>query len=456
MESSELVDPPLLPRAPGSAVPLTALQRRMWTNGLKRGTRLSELRTCAVSTHLSGPLHAGVVRESLAALVGRHESLRTRFVAVDGKPQQQVDPARDFRLQVLDLSRVPARRVDEEAKSAAQMFVDEKIDLACGPVFDARLLKLSDLEHVLIVVVDHIVSDNVSCSIIDKELWTFYNQGARSIALSLPPLEVQFSDYAAWQERTYPSWLTRHAPYWNERLAGARRIDLPCDTGGSSQPTRARLSFPFGLNLSAQLRQVAWQERTLLPLVVLAAYVVAMARWSGQRDFVLAFASHGRQRRKELSGMIGCLATPLYLPVEMSADESFIDLLHQLKLELSLAYRHQDFGRVPDFNTECTAAITFNWLSTEWTNSSLQKSDSDSPVERRPFEIRLFAEKIDPNFRFATMFRETPDGIVADAWYRPDLFLPGTIKQFGRDLCWLAQEFTRQPTAPIALKFASS
>lgn len=452
----ELVDDlglPLRPRPAGCLVPLTASQLRLWKGDLQQGSCPSYLRTCAVSMRLMGPWRIDLLRRCIDELVRRHESLRTRFVSIDGVARQRIDVATGCHFEVLDLA---ARKTNETGVAAgrlAQNVVDELVDVCAGPLFATKLLKLSDHEHVLIIVVDHLVSDKLSNEIISWEFRALYSQAIQARPFSLPALPIQFGDYAVWQEQTRDVWMEKHAPYWKARMAGAQRTrffpsDLPTDV---EHPTRAMQAFPFGEALSTKLRQVSWRERTLLPVAVLAVYAVSMSRWRGQMDFILAFASHGRHGRPQLAYVVGCIATPLYLRIEVSKEDSFVGLMKRLGTELKSAYGHYDFNRVPDLVPECTLAHIFSWLSAPSLPSQVEHGHADEgDVQMQPFPLRSFSERVSTPFRFAAFFSDTADGIAANIWYRSDLFEGSAIEEFGHELRSLAEKLADQPHARIA------
>lgn len=452
----ELLDPtdiPLRPRLAGCPVPLTAGQLWLWDDMIKRGTRLSEWRMCAASVRILGPLNTCLMRRSIEAVVQRHESLRTRIIQVDGIPRQHIDAASDDHFEVIDLAKVSPINVQREAKHVAQEFIEEKIDLSVGPLFDAKLLRLSNREHVLILALDHIVSDAVSYGILSRDIWTLYNQAAQGLPFSLPQLPVQFADYAVWQQRTYDAWLKKHEAYWRGRLTGAPRIQLPLGNGLAEvkHPTVSMLHIPFGKALSAKLRDVARRERTLLPLVVLTVYAAVVSRWCSQGDLVLGFASHGRHSRPELENMIGFLATGLLLRIEITKEESFLDLLKRVNLEFYSACNHQGIGRLRDIVPECTIDVGFNWITTNWSRRSVhQKGEADGPVKMQPFPIQTFRSVEAPFLKFVPLFSDTAAGIIVTVLYRPDLFAKSTIERFGHSLRLFAAEFTQRPLASVA------
>lgn len=458
MELSDPADLPLQPRPAACNVPLTAMQLRVWTDVLNRGARLSDLRICATSVRVLGPLSISLIRRCINALMQRHEALRTKFVAAGSTLTQHIDQVGECPLDIVDISATAADDIENEARRLAQEFMDEQKHLTIGPLFEAKLLRLSEREHVLVLAVDHIISDNVSCEIIGREIWILYNQAAQGLSFSLPPLPVQFADYAFWQEQTYDAWLKKHEPYWRKRLTGAPRVELPLISSlqDAQTPTRTMLAFPFDEALSAKLREMAWRERALLPAVMFALCIAALSRWCNQRDLVLTFVTHGRLGRPKLAGMVGCLAGYMYLRIEIAEEDGFVDLLKRVNLEFSSANRHQDFDRVPVLIPECADGLSFNWLSTDKIPQPFEQMHADSQVELQPFPIRPFSERVDAAFKFAVMVSDTDAGIVMNVWYRPDLFAPGVIDQFGRNLRFLAEECVRRPLDPIAcVVFAS-
>lgn len=448
MEQLCIQDALIRPRAAGCPVPLTALQLRWWKSFVSQGER-SEWRMCAGSVRISGALNTCNLQTSMEIVLQRHESLRTRIVPVNGVPRQRIDPAGTAAMTTIDLSTLPMISAEREATRLGQEFIEERIDLSVGPLFAAKLFRLSDREHVLILGLDHIVSDLASYGILKREIWTLYNQAAHGQSLSLPPLPVQFADYAVWEELTYDSWLRRHGAYWKQRLAGVSPLDFPPDSnsGKATHATGATLHFPFGKALTTGLGELARRERIQLPVVVLAAYAALVSRWFDRRDFVLGFFSHGRHGREELEAMIGLLVNYLHLRIEVTPQESFADLLRRVSLEVRAAQEHQDFNRVPDLIPECKTELSFNWLSTRRTASNIAyQREANFSIKTRQFALKTAW----PIHKLLPLFADTPAGICMTIMYRSDLFAPSTIHRFARNLGSFLEELARAPRAPIA------
>lgn len=325
----------------------------------------------------------------------------------------------------------------------AQQFVDSKIHLSTGPLFEARLFRLSDSEHVLILLADHLIADAGSCAILTRDLWSLYQQGMRGMPLSLPDLPIQFADYAVWQHRTYPAWLEQHESFWRGRLERAPRTVLTPDAelAPVDHPVGATLHFPFGKRLTLSLQELARRERTLLALVVLAVYAITMSRWCKQHDLVIEFVSHGRYGRPELENMVGFLANSLYLRIETKDDDAFLDVLKRVSREFHAAYEHQDYGQLIYFLPQCATDLSFNWIPNTWgRKSSGSPQEPELGLKLLPFPVTFIWP-----VKFSPYFSDTPAGIVMTVNYRPDLFAAATIERFGRNLRACAEEFVTQP-----------
>lgn len=452
MDVADPADIPLQPRPPGSLAPLTANTLGLWNTLLEGGAALSSMRQCVSAVRIVGSLDTVAVRRSIEALVHRHEPLRTRIVPVEGVPRQMIDEAGEYHLDVVDLAEGSYADVDHAARHFAQEFLQEKIDVAVGPLFAARLFRLSDGEHVLIVALDHLISDATSWVILEKEFWSLYGQCMRGEPMALPPLPVQFADYSLWQERVRDAWLRKHKAYWIERLAGAPRVQIPLDHAPSElrDPIRDVLHFPLGKTLSVRLREMAQREGTLLPLAVLGIYVAAMAQWCGQRDLLVSFMSHGRHRRPELVNMIGYVAHDQLFRVKLTSEDSCLELMKRVQQEFQAVHEHHDFGLVAELAPGVRTEISFNWQPTNWARSSARQSDDAKSIKLQPFVVNAFPPgKVPSEYRLAPLFYDSATGIVMTVFYRPDLFRRSTIEGFSRRICALATQFVERPHSRI-------
>lgn len=445
-QAQVFAEEPIQPRPSDCLVPLMSVQRGIWDYYMKQNRELSE-RFCAVSLRVCGALNIPLLQKSIEAVVARHESLRTRFVAVDGVPRQHIDPACEFHLEVIEPVATSPASIAEEVDRLVHEFYHEKVDISVGPLFAAKLFRISDSEHVLLLTIEHIISDGVSLAILGREVWTLYDQALRGLPLRLPPLLVQLGDYAVWQHKTYDTWQKKHEAYWKERLRNAPRLELPRDEGAVEvTPVVSEiLRFSFGHVLSARVREVARRERTFPALVVLTFYLAVMSRWYNQRDLMLVFISHGRNR-PELANVIGFLVEFLYLRIEVSPEDRFIDLLKRVHSEFHSASYHQPFDPVQDLAPDYSTDLSFNWQPSNWAPWLADRQwQVNDQVTIRPYPLKPSIPA-----QFGQWFFETSDDIDVTVLYSSDSYSSTTIEQFRRELLLFAENCTQHPLTRVA------
>lgn len=460
---------PIRPRTTDSPVLLTAPQRRAWEFLTRRGKALS-LRMCASAVRVLGPLDIGRLQRSIEALIHRHESLRTRFVMVEGTVRQHIEAPAEYRLNLVDLSKQPERHA--EVKVLVQQFMDQQIDLLTGPLFEASLWKLSDQEHVLVLLVDHLVSDGVSNGILTREMWTLYDQSVRGQSFSLPPLPVQFADYAVWHQQTHDAWMQRHERYWRERLKGVQPLDVPLDDVPEEADNSAGVTtyIPFGDTLSAELRDVARREQTLLSLIVLTAYALVISNWCRRDDLLIHFMSHGRHHRPELRNVVGCLSNAIHIRIALADHDTFRTLLTRIQREFSSAFQHQDFDRVPGFIPECQSKVGFNWQPTSWAGGRLDHHvvlECASELDRQPdwgrdpdksqgmgcdaIRIEPFEARSPVSVKFGPVMFDKVPGILMAVAHQANPLAQRAIERFGQNMLLAMGEFAKSPSARTAI-----
>jgi hypothetical protein len=411
---------------------------------------------CASAVRILGPLDPDLLRKGIDATVQRHESLRTRFRSQNGQLCQQVDSSNDPVFTVIDLSELPLSAAERAAQPLVQEFIDAPVDLSAGPLFEARAWKLGTNDYILVLLIDHMISDGLSNGILCREIWSSYQRAARGESPVLPRLAVQFADYAVWQERTREPWMAAHSAYWSRHLQGIRRMELPKDDASSSERRcdGSMLHLPFGEPLTTSLRQTARAERTLTSLLVLTAYAVVMSSWCRQEDLLILFASHGRQQ-PGLQNVIGFVATFLPLRVAVRGDATLHALIEQIKHELAAALRHRDFDRVPDFVPQCKSEAIFNWQIVASERSALdQHTMLEAVAPRDALKDELLIEPLAVRFpnraKFVPVIFDTASGLHLTVNFRPDLLASTTVGRFGRNLLLVARELVADASRRIA------
>jgi hypothetical protein len=368
----------LVPRARPERVPLTFTQLAHW-HRYHLATR-RHMRQIASATRLQGPLRLEALRASIAEVFRRHEALRTRPVLSDGIAAQTISEPAEF---VLEIDQLPASINGSREREVEQWIVRhaaEEIDVARDPLFSIRLLKEGDDQHLLLVAMDHMISDGVSGNIVLQEIMTAYAQAAKGLAISLPPMSVQLADYALWQQDVERSWIARRAAYWTRRLAGCQPVQFPSSDRPRQEGRRGWGTAPIRIDsgLKMALTALSRRRRTTLVMSVLAAYTALLMRWCNVSDIVVPYVTDGRMVR-QVENSVGYFAFSLYLRMTLPESTTFSGLMQQVAAEYSAAHEYADFGYADALEPErgFTRNSAFNWVP-QASNAETPENDATS------------------------------------------------------------------------------
>ncbi len=431
-------------------IPLSLAQERLWF--LEQFEPLGGAYNNSIALELEGELDQAALERSFAELVKRHESLRTRIETTpDGKGRQVIDPAGEFRLQVVDLSSWPEAGRRAEAARLAQDEAVRPFDLR-SELFRVWLFRVSAEEHILLMMLHHIMSDGWSESVLVRELgilYTAYQQGRPS---PLPELEAQYADYALWQrEWLQGEVLERQVAYWRERLRGIpAALELPTDRPrpATFSYKGARHPLAFSRELTARLEALGRRKSATLYMVLLAGLQILLSRWSGQDDIAVGSPIAGRTQRKT-EGMIGFFINTLVMRTELSGDPTFVELLGRVKSVTQRAYTHQDlpFERLVaelqperDLSRQALFQVMFALQ-----NMPLSSSGLPGLTGRR---VPLAAPT--SKFDLTIEFFEMDSGLVGSVEYATDLFDQGTIERFAGNFKTLLEAVVEEADRPIS------
>ena len=335
--------PPLTPVERGGALPLSFAQQRLWFLGQLEPD--SPFYNVPAAVRIRGLLDAEALRRALGEIVRRHEPLRTRFVSDEGQPSQVIMPPSDFDLVTQSLTALPECEREAEALRFAAEEAQRLFDLSAELPLRARLLRLDEEEHILLVTAHHIVSDGWSMRVLVKELAEVY--AALAVGGEVPQRNptVQYADYAAWQRACLSGeMLEAHLAYWKEQLAGCEFVlDLPAARPRPVVQTfrgaTAGLELPPGLG--SALKELSRREGVTLFMTLLAAFDVLLHRYTGQDDIVVGTPIAGRSR-PEVEDLVGLFVNTLVMRTDLSGDPTFAELLRRVREVALGAYAHQD------------------------------------------------------------------------------------------------------------------
>ncbi|MGE8146098.1 condensation domain-containing protein, partial [Pseudomonas frederiksbergensis] len=295
---------------------------------------------------LRGSLDLVALKASLDRLVARHESLRTTFERVGDEPVQVIaSPECGFTLIEEDLRNLSAEQATRSAERISDAEAAAPFDLLNGPLIRGRLLRLADDEYRLLITQHHIISDGWSIDVLVKEFAALYQAFSRQQPDPLPPLSIQYADYAAWQRRHLDGErLAKNVEFWRSHLAGAPAfLTVPTDRPRPAvQDYRgATLSFDLPAGLSNAITRFA-QARAATPFMTLmAAWAVLLVRISGQQDLVIGTVAANRDRQ-DVQSLIGFFVNTLALRVKLHANPTLDEVLLQVRTLMLESSVYQD------------------------------------------------------------------------------------------------------------------
>ncbi|WP_349345022.1 non-ribosomal peptide synthetase [Streptomyces rapamycinicus] len=317
-------------------------QQRLWfLDQLEPGNASYNL---PFAVRVRGRLDISHLSRALSLVVARHEALRTTFGETGGQPVQRIEPPAPVPVR---LEPVPGGSEERlaEVRRLAGAEITEPFDLSTGPLLRAKALRLDEQDHVLLLTVHHVATDAWSQGIVVRELSVAYAALDAGREPVLPPLPVQYADYAEW-ERDWLSGptLRRQVDYWTKRLDGmAPALELPTDRPRPSiarqEGDAVRWELPPELIRSA--RRLGAGENATLYMTLLAAFQLVLGRYVDSDDITVGTPVANRGRA-EVEGLIGFFVNTVVLRTDLSGDPTFRQLLGRVRDMAAGAFAHGD------------------------------------------------------------------------------------------------------------------
>ena len=345
----------LRPRPAGVVPPLSFAQERLWF--LHQFDPDDASYNVYLVRRLGGALDVGALSAAIDGVVARHETLRTSFPNAGGEPAAVLHPAGSVPVEFIRLSGPGAT---QEAERLVAERSNTPFRLADGPPVRVTLIELAPDDHVLCVILHHIICDGVSLNVLFDEISALYQARVAGVADEMPPLRVQYGDFAWWQRTllTQGERAERAFAYWRERLADLPRPEPPArgrpshgqPSHGQAQRSDERQSragraevhaFSIPPDVTATLKQIAAERGATLFMALLAAYHVLLAQRDGRPD-VLAGTVWAMRGRTELEPLIGDLTDILVLRGDLTGNPSFGELLDRTRQTMLDAHAHRD------------------------------------------------------------------------------------------------------------------
>ncbi|MEU4403168.1 amino acid adenylation domain-containing protein [Streptosporangium sp. NPDC023963] len=433
----------------GGPPPLSFGQERLWF--LQQLDPSDASYNMFMVQRLRGHVSIGALRYALGRLVERHETLRARFTSHEGSPVQEIGPPLPVEPDLIDLTRLPATEREARATELVADLTNRPFDLAAGPLLRVHLITMSETDHVLCVVLHHIVADGWSLKILLGELAACYGAHLEGREADLPAPVLEYADYAAWQRGLLDEErVRRQLDYWSGQLAGVPALDVPADrprppVKSSNGDYAARR---IGRELTARLDRLARDERCTQFMVLLAAFQTLLGAHSGQDDVCVGSVIAGRER-PELEQIVGFFPNTLALRGDLSGDPGFRELLGRVRATVLDAFAHQD--------------IPFERLLNEL---RVERDLSTTPLFQAMFVMQdkeaselvmpgIETDVFDPGARqakFDLMLDVTPrsDSLYALLSYNADLFEPDTVARMLRRYERVLEAVADDPDIPLS------
>ncbi|GAA3486532.1 amino acid adenylation domain-containing protein [Streptomyces cremeus] len=464
--------------------PVSSAQRRLWFEDQLRPGRTDY--TVAWPMRLTGALDTTALRTALTALVARHEVLRTRFVGVDGEPVQVIGPPVPLACPLTDLAELPEDTGRARVRARVRAAAGRPFDLATGPLFEAELLREDAKSHVLVLSAHHIVFDGWSWSVLLRDLSALYeaareapvrHEAARApfpqdayppdacestpggVADVLPPLPVQYGDYAVWErELLAGDTLAGHLDHWRAHLDGAPQstvlpVDPAAPAAGARSGAGARCPVSVPAGTAGALAALCADEGATPFMGVLAAVALVLGRYGSTDDVVVGTLSANRSQ-PELEELIGFFVNPLPLRVQLAGDPDFRTLLARCRTTALGAFAHQDlpFDRmVEEFAPRRTPGAT-PWVQVALVmqnGPAEQHALGDLAVE----SLSAVAEGEQGTAAFDLSLHVWPaadGGLEGFVEYACDLFAAPAAERFAGHVRRVLEQAVADPGRPVA------
>jgi amino acid adenylation domain-containing protein len=381
---------------------------------------------------VEGPLDVDALRRAIEAVIERHEVLRTSITIRDGGPVQVIAPPSRVELPQADLTNHP--RAEAEVERLIREAALRPFDLARDLMLQAKLIRLGETEHVLIINLHHIVSDGFSKGIMFRDLSAYYGGFTTGRPPALPELPIQYADYAAWQrERMQGEVYDRLLAYWKRKLAHAPALlELPTDRPRppvqSYRGSHRRRDLPQ--RLLAGFKELARERKATMFMVLLAAYKAFLSRYTGQHDIVIGTPIADRDH-PEVAGLMGFFINTMVLRTDLAGDPTMRELIDRVRDTALDGYDHQEmpFDKLvielkPERDLSYTPVIQSLFSVGHVKGGHVQDLVPELPGLTL---TRMSIDRGSAKFDFTLGVTEGPDWLVMGCEYNTDLFDLETI-----------------------------
>jgi amino acid adenylation domain-containing protein len=450
--TAQLQGPPIRPVPRDGELPLSFAQQRLWfLEQLEPGSAAYNIPD---AYRLHGPLDVAVFERCVNEIIRRHESLRTTFQTVGGKPVQVIAPELKLPIPVISLESPGAAVAEAEVKRLAHEAASQPFDIARGPLMRVKLLRLGAEDHIVLLTTHHIVSDGWSSNILLREITILYQAFAAGQPSPLAEPQLQYADYAHWQrEWLQGETLAAQLDYWKQELADSPPLlELPTDRPRPAVQTfnGSYCKFELPGHLADRLNALCQRAGVTPFMTLLAAFQLLLHRYTGQDDINIGAPVAGRNRA-EIENLIGFFVNTLVLRGRLGGDPAFTELLRRVRETALGAYAHQDlpFEMIVD---ELRLERNLSWSPLFQVMFVMQ----NNPVNAQAIPgAQLTISEVETwsgtaKFDLTLFMTESPTGYAGLFEYNTDLFDQATIERLIGHFETLLAAIAEQPEQRIS------
>ncbi len=446
-QQKQSIEPPLVRLEHKEPAPLSFAQQRLWfIDQLEPGI----VYNMPGAVRLRGELDVAALRRSLSEIVGRHEVLRTSFPQRDGQPFQHIHPPSELDLPFIDLSDKPVEQAETSALMLSQWETKRGFDLSTGPLMRAMLLKVAEADHVLVVTMHHVVSDGWSVGILIREFMQLYRAYSSGRESGLEELPLQYADFAVWQRECLKGdVLEEQMKYWKGQLEGVSALEMPTDRPRPAMASHRgeSVKFSWGEELTGQMKALARREGATLFMVVLAGFQVLLSRYSRQEDVAIG-TDVANRNRSEIEGLIGFFVNQLVLRCRLDPQQSFRQLVSEVREVTLGAYEHQD---LPFEKLVAELALERDMSRAPLSQVKLTLQNTEQPnlnldgLQVNEFDVENGIVKVD----LQLMLHEVEGRLEGALYYATDLYESATAQRILGHLEVLLKSIAANPDRAI-------
>ncbi len=434
----DLSQMPILPRSGDEeSFPLSFAQQRLWfLDQLEPGSPLYNI--CS-PVRINGALNVEALRRAFELIIQKHEVLRTTFFKEGAEARQKIHDTFTLDFEIVDIGK------EDDLEKAIQAEANHSFNLREEAPVRVRLLRRSDREHILVLTLHHIVSDNWSTGVLIREFMDFYPPLAEGREVNITPLTIQYADFAAWQRK----WLSgktlqKQLDYWTARLEGLPPVlDLPTDFPRPAYQSHNGdyITFQLEPQVTAALKKLADAHDVTLFMALMAAFEILMLRYSQQDDFAVGTPIANRNRA-EIEPLIGFFINTLVIRADVRDNPSVATLLQRVRETMIGAYGHQDLPfetLVEKLDPERSMSHSPLFQTMLVFNNAPVGALRLPGVELELVEFENKTTKFDLIFNFT----ERGERLEGKVEYNTDLFREETIRRMIRHFERIVREMSR-------------